>query len=102
MFFAMNRFYVARGKEQAFIEHWRTRNSYLDDVPGFQGFHLLRGESNDEHTLFVSHSGWESEAAFDDWTRSEAFRKAHAAAAAAPLREVYLRPPCLETFESVL
>lgn len=101
MFLAMNRFYVVRGKEQTFIEHWRNRNSHLNEVPGFRGFHLLKGESNEEHTLFVSHSGWDSEAAFGEWTRSEAFRKAHAAAGTS-IRDVYLEPPHLEVFESVL
>lgn len=101
MFLAMNRFRIVRGKEDAFVEHWRNRNSYLDEVPGFQGFHLLRGESTDEYTLFASHSVWESEAAFAAWTRSEAFRKAHMAAGQSP-RDFYLGPPQLELFESVL
>lgn len=101
MFLAMNRFHIARGREDAFVEHWRQRNSYLDEVPGFQGFHLLRGESNDEFTLFASHSVWESEAAFAAWTRSEAFRKAHAAAGNSP-RDFYLGPPRLELFAAVL
>ena len=101
MFLAMNRFRIARGKEDAFVDHWRKRNSYLDEVPGFQGFNLLRGESNDEFTLFASHSVWTSEAAFAEWTRSEAFRKAHVAAGASP-RDFYLGPPQLELFEAVL
>lgn len=101
MFLAMNRFYVARGKEEAFVEQWRNRNSYLEQMPGFRGFSLLRGPSRDDHTLFVSHSGWDSEAAFGEWTRSEAFGKAHGAAGAS-LREVYVEPPCLEIFQSVL
>lgn len=101
MFLAMNRFRIARGKEDAFVEHWRKRNSYLDEVPGFVEFHLLRGESNDDFTLFASHSVWESEAAFADWTQSEAFRKAHMAAGQSP-RDFYLGPPQLELFEAVL
>lgn len=101
MFLAMNRFRIARGKEDAFIDHWRQRNSYLGEVPGFQGFNLLKGESNDEFTLFASHSVWESEAAFAAWTRSDAFRKAHLAAGNSP-RDFYLGPPQLELFEAVL
>lgn len=101
MFLAMNRFRIARGKEDAFVEHWRNRKSYLDEVPGFLGFHLLRGDSNDQFTLFASHSVWESESVFADWTRSEAFRKAHMAAGNSP-RDFYLGPPLLELFESVL
>ncbi|GAB2181991.1 antibiotic biosynthesis monooxygenase [Denitratisoma sp. agr-D3] len=101
MFLAMNRFRIAAGREQEFIDHWRQRNSYLHEVPGFQQFHLLQGPSNGEFTLFASHTQWESEAAFEAWTQSEAFRKAHANAGASA-RELYLGPPQLELFSSVL
>lgn len=101
MFIAMNRFHIARGKEDAFVAHWRQRNSYLDGVPGFREFHLLQGPATDQYTLFVSHSVWDTKAAFSDWTLSDAFRQAHAAAGASP-REFYLGPPRLELFESVL
>jgi heme-degrading monooxygenase HmoA len=101
MYLAMNRFRIALGKEDDFVAHWRNRNSYLNEVPGFVSFHLLRGVTDDSCTLFASHSVWESEAAFNDWTRSEAFRKAHAAAGHSP-RDFYLGPPQLELFQSVL
>lgn len=77
MYIAMNRFQVNAGREEVFEEIWRTRNSYLDEVPGFRSFSLLRGETRDGLTLFVSHSTWESRDAFVAWTESEAFRKAH-------------------------
>lgn len=80
MFIAMNRFEVRCGREESFERTWRERDSYLDQVPGFREFHLLRGPSTDEHTLYVSHSIWDSREAFEAWTRSEAFRKAHAGA----------------------
>lgn len=101
MFLAMNRFRIARGHEDAFLAHWRQRQSYLHEVPGFRSFHLLRGASTDEYTLFASHVIWDSEAAFEDWTKSEAFRKAHMQAAQTP-REFYVGPPQLEMFESVM
>jgi heme-degrading monooxygenase HmoA len=101
MFLAMNRFRIALGKEEAFVTHWRNRNSYLNEVPGFVSFNLLRAPSTDEHTLFASHTVWESEQAFADWTQSEAFRKAHMAAGQSS-RDLYLGPPQLELFESVL
>ena len=101
MFLAMNRFRIARGREEAFLDHWRQRQSYLAEVPGFVAFHLLRGASDAESTLFASHTVWESEAAFADWTQSEAFRKAHMQAGQTP-RDFYLGPPQLEVFESVL
>lgn len=100
MFVAMNRFKIAAGKEADFIEIWRNRETHLDQVPGFKAFNLLQGASNDEFTLFASHSIWESKEAFEAWTRSEAFRQAHASAGAS--RGIYLGPPQFEGFEAVL
>lgn len=100
MFIAMNRFKIARGKEQEFIDLWKARDSYLKDVPGFKSFNLLAGTVTDDYALFASHSEWENRQAFDDWTHSEAFRKAHANAGAS--KGVYLGPPQLELFEGVL
>ncbi len=100
MYIAMNRFHIARGKEQAFTEIWRSRDSQLAGVPGFKAFHLLQGPGEGDYTLFASHSVWDSAQAFADWTRSEAFRQAHANAGQA--REIYLGPPRFEGFEVVL
>jgi heme-degrading monooxygenase HmoA len=77
MYIAMNRFRVNAGREDGFEQMWRTRDSYLDQVPGFREFHLLRGDTVDGITTYVSHSIWESRRAFAAWTESEAFRKAH-------------------------
>ena len=100
MFIAMNRFKIAKGKEEAFIEIWKNRDSHLDGVPGFQSFRLLQGPAHDDHTLFASHSIWDSAQAFEDWTRSEAFHKAHANAGSA--KDIYLGHPQFEGFEAVL
>ena len=100
MFIAMNRFKIARGGEEEFVNIWKSRETYLEEVPGFKEFHLLKGPSNDEYTLFASHTTWESSDAFEDWTRSEAFRKAHANAGSN--RNIYLGPPQLELFEDAL
>ncbi|MCB1215117.1 MAG: antibiotic biosynthesis monooxygenase [Deltaproteobacteria bacterium] len=100
MFIAMNRFKIALGKEADFIHIWKSRDTYLDEVPGFQDFHLLQGPSGESHTLFVSHSRWDSKEAFENWTQSEAFKKAHAGARAAG--DIYLGPPQFEGFEVVL
>lgn len=77
MFIAMNRFKIVIGQEEIFENVWRNRESYLDTVPGFVDFKLLRGEPGEDTTVFLSHSTWESEQAFIDWTKSEAFRMAH-------------------------
>lgn len=96
----MNRFKIALGHEEDFVGIWKNRETYLESVPGFKSFHLLRGPSSEEYTLFASHSTWESGAAFEAWTKSEAFRKAHTNAGAN--REIYLGPPMFEGFEAVL
>ncbi len=101
MYLAMNRFRIARGQEEAFAEHWRSRDSYLESVPGFVRFHLLKGTETDEYTLFASFTEWTSEDAFEAWTHSEAFRAAHANAGNTP-RDFYLGPPQLELFSAVL
>ena len=77
MFIAMNRFQVLRGQESAFEAVWLSRETHLEQVPGFLGFSLLRGPERDDHTLYASHSRWASKGAFEAWTKSEAFRLAH-------------------------
>ena len=100
MYIAMNRFRIALGKEQEFIDIWKGRDSHLDEVPGFKEFHLLQGSSDEECTLFASHAVWESGEHFVNWTKSEAFRKAHANAGSA--KNIYLGPPQFEGFEVVI
>ena len=100
MFIAMNRFQIALGREEIFETLWRERESQLDDVPGFREFHLLRGPSDEECTLFASHTVWESQKDFEAWTESENFRKAHANARAP--KGTYLGHPKFEGFEVVL
>jgi heme-degrading monooxygenase HmoA len=99
MFIAMNRFKIVPGNEEAFEEVWKTRDSYLARVPGFVEFNLLRGPSKDDHTLYSSHTIWRSREDFEAWTRSEAFRKAHAGAG--QNKPLYLGHPEFEGFESV-
>ena len=77
MFIAMNRFKIVLGKEKEFEEVWKNRDTHLNDVPGFKEFHLVKGEANDEYTLYASHSIWNSKNDFINWTKSEAFRLAH-------------------------
>ena len=100
MFIAMNRFRVTRGRELVFEELWRKRESYLDTVPGFRKFHLLRGPDSEEATLYASHSVWESREAFQAWTESEAFRKAHSQARSP--EGTLLGHPQFEGFEVIL
>jgi heme-degrading monooxygenase HmoA len=101
MFIAMNRFQVTKGSEQAFEQVWLTRESYLDRMPGFVEFQLLKGPEAEDHTLYASHTVWRTKADFEAWTKSDEFRRAHARAGAgaestAPL---YLGHPKFEGFE---
>ena len=98
MFIAMNRFPVNPGEEEAFETVWKNRDSYLEDVPGFIEFNLLRGPSAEDHTLYATHTLWESRDAFEAWTKSEAFRKAHAGAG--DNKPLYIDRPRLELFEA--
>lgn len=100
MFIAMNRFRVVKGGEAAFEQVWANRDSHLAGVPGFEEFRLVRGPEREDHTLYASHSVWQSEAAFGAWTRSEAFRLAHRGAG--DNRTLYLGPPEFEGFTVVL
>ena len=100
MFLAMNRFQIAKGFEEGFEKIWRERDTYLSEVPGFKDFALLKGPEADDHVLYASHTIWENKAAFEAWTESEHFRKAHAQASAP--KGTYLGHPNLETFDQVL
>ncbi len=100
MFIAMNRFKIVLGKEKEFEEVWKNRDTHLNDVPGFKEFHLVKGETSDEHTLYASHSIWNSKNDFINWTKSEAFRLAHKNSG--QHKGLYLGHPNFEGFEVVL
>jgi heme-degrading monooxygenase HmoA len=100
VYIAMNRFRIASGRESVFEELWRKRESRLDEVRGFREFHLLKGPSDETGTLYASHSLWESRDAFEAWTKSENFVKAHAQARAP--QGTYLEHPRFEGFEVIL
>ena len=99
MFIAMNRFRVHRGHEEDFEQVWKQRDTHLNAVPGFKEFHLLKGSEEEDHTLYASHTVWASKAHFEDWTKSDAFRKAHEDAGTR--KNLYLGHPNFEGFEVV-
>ena len=98
MFIAMNRFRVKLGSEAAFEHVWLNRDSQLQKVPGFVEFHLLKGPQDEDHTLYASHTVWQSKAQFEGWTKSDAFRKAHARAGAPSAKPMTLGHPEFEGF----
>ncbi|EJW12903.1 Hypothetical protein A33M_1465 [Rhodovulum sp. PH10] len=99
MYIAMNRFRVRKGSEQAFEQVWASRETYLDRMPGFVEFHLLKGPEAEDHTLYSSHTVWQSKATFEAWTKSEEFRAAHARAGNERTGPLYLEHPQFEGFE---
>lgn len=78
MYIAMNRFQVKKDRTDDFERLWRDRDSYLHEMNGFVEFRLLRGPECEDHILYSSHTTWKSVEDFEAWTKSEAFRKAHA------------------------
>ncbi|MBP2227889.1 heme-degrading monooxygenase HmoA [Azospirillum agricola] len=99
MYIAMNRFKVRHGAESDFEAVWLNREVHLHKVPGFVEFHMLRGPNREDHRLYSSHTVWESEQSFLDWTRSEAFRSAHGGAGSS--KPLYLSHPEFEGFEVI-
>jgi heme-degrading monooxygenase HmoA len=100
MYIAMNRFQIILGKEMAFENIWRGRDSKLSGVPGFKTFNLIRGDTKDDFTLYASHTTWNSKDDFIAWTKSESFSVAHKNAGRPS--DVYKGHPVFEGFEIVI
>lgn len=101
MYIAMNRFKVRSGEEEQFEALWKNRDSKLNEMDGFQSFHLLRGATNEEeaYTLYASHTIWQSEEHFRAWTRSQHFRDSHKNAGGT--KTTYVGHPQFEGFTPV-
>ena len=78
MYISMNRFTVTAQNAAEFEALWLGLYSYLKDAEGFVEFQMLKGPETDGVTLYASHTVWADEASFRGWTRSDAFRAAHA------------------------
>ena len=100
MYIAINRFKIVIGKEDDFETIWKNRETHLDDVSGFKQFHLAKGNTEETHTIYISHSTWESKEDFINWTKSEAFRSAHKGAGGHS--DVYIGHPVFEGFDVVI
>ncbi len=100
MFIAMNRFKIKKGNEKYFEEIWENRDSHLSKVSGFINFNLIKGKEEEDYVIYASHSTWESEEHFIDWTRSESFRKAHKNTG--KHKDIYLGHPEFEGFKVIL
>ena len=96
MFVAMNSFKVNAGREADFEEQWRERETYLEGVPGFVEFLLLKSDSTGD---YISHTTWQDRQSFIDWTQSEAFAKGHRQGSVAGVLE---GPPVIGLYQAVL
>lgn len=99
-YIAMNRFEVATENAVAFEAMWQNRESYLDEMEGFISFSLLRGPEKEGQILYSTHTVWATTANFEAWTKSDAFRKAHARAGQGGPR-LFIGHPRFEGFEAI-
>jgi heme-degrading monooxygenase HmoA len=99
MFVTMNRFTINPEHWDDFENRFKQRAGLIDDEPGFIRNTVLRPQENssDQHIVMTY---WLSREAFEIWTKSESFRKAHEKARQTP-KEWFIRPIKLEVFETV-
>ena len=77
MYLAMSRLKVLAGKEEAFEAAWKSRETNHDGVKGFRRFELFKGNANEEYSIYIFHSEWNSENDFINWTKSDLFNLNH-------------------------
>jgi len=99
MFVTMNRFTINPEHWDDFENLFKQRAGLVDGEPGFIRNAVLRPQDNtsDQHIVMTL---WESHQAFEDWTHSESFRKAHAKAGQTP-KEWFVGPSKLEIFDAI-
>ena len=100
MYIAMNRFRIVLGRESEFENIWKNRDTHLEGVSGFINFNLVKGDTDEECTLCASHSSWNSQDDFINWTKSEAFKLAHKNAG--QHKDIYIGHPVFEGFNVVV
>lgn len=70
-------------------EQFKQRNSGLSNMTGFQAFRLLRPKKGNTYVVLTQ---WHSEADFDNWKNSAAFKNQHANQAAKPPAYIMDKP----------
>lgn len=96
MIVVTNRIPVAKGYEADFEERFRNRASLIDTEPGFIRNEILRPIKGD---VYLVKTYWQNQADFEQWTKSESFRKAHSNR---PPAEMFAGSNVLEIHEVVL
>ncbi len=75
MILAVNRIFVDPRYHEEFEERLRTRLGMVENAPGFLRLEILKPVEGEDYLLLT---WWETREDFERWTRSEAFRAAHA------------------------
>ena len=102
MYIAKNRYRDVPGFEEAFENQWKAREGRLAEMPGYIEFHMLKGPKAEDHSLYASHTVWETFEHFKAWTTSEQFRAAHANAGNNRSKVEYLSGPHFEGFDVII
>lgn len=67
-------------------KRFAARKGDVDQMPGFEGFELLRPTDGSKRYFVVTR--WADEASFDNWVKSQSFAHGHAQAASPDARPV--------------
>jgi heme-degrading monooxygenase HmoA len=81
MFVAINRLRCPASYAEPLERAFRHAGN-LQGVPGFVSFRFLRHTREGEPLEYLAVTTWESREAYEAWTRSESFSRAHQAASA--------------------
>lgn len=94
-----NRIYVAPDFHEAFEERFRNRAQLIDGMPGFIFNQVLRPvNEGDPYVVFTL---WESRKDFENWVKSEEFRKGHSQSGRLP-KEAFTQSNKVELHEVFL
>ena len=96
----MNRFLIKNGKGELFEEIWKSRETHLEETPGFINFNLLKSINKEGTTLYASYTEQKSKTHFENQTKSQAFRKAHKGAS--NNKDLYIGHPEFEGFDVII
>jgi heme oxygenase (mycobilin-producing) len=75
-FVAINVLSVPPERREMLEQRFARRAGEVDKTPGFQAFELLRPVAGEER--YFVYTRWDSQEAFETWTRSQAFEHGHA------------------------
>ncbi|HZO36594.1 MAG TPA: antibiotic biosynthesis monooxygenase [Solirubrobacteraceae bacterium] len=94
----INAIEVTPGMGPALEERFAKRASEVEQMPGFEGFELLRPSEGDTYYVYTR---WESEEAFRAWVESPAFTRGHAQARSESSEKPVSHASSLLSFEVV-